>query len=844
MKLAELKNRFQNRYVIRIVAGVLTVALVGTGIVYTGKAAANAAPSGTETAVSTEVTNVEEISEEGKSLNLENMITTGESQVGKEETVYLISGTDGAVKQTIVMDHLFNQDGAATLEDETTLSDIQNVKGNETFTQNGQKLTWQADGKDIYYRGSSQEQTPVTQKVTYYLDGEEIAPEELAGKSGKVTIRFDYENHAVYTEEVNGEKIEVKVPFAAITGLVLDDNFSNIQVTNGKIKQNGDSNVVMGYALPGLAESLKVEESDFSEEVELPEYFEVSADVEKFSLSTAMTFVVNATDFTDLQGISTADLDEKIAELSDASGQLEDGSKELADGVNTLKNSLGDFSDGMKELSNGLNDYTDGSEQINSGILQVKDGVDLLAGSKDALSSGISQLKDGSASAADGADALVSGSSSLLTGTKKLNSGASDLAAGTSALADGASALASGASDVNSGASALASGTTDLLSGIGELSKGVDQVNSGASDLAAGAAQLDAGVDLLVDTLGDMSQELSDNEAAILSQFQTDAIKGLLAQLDAKYADGVTAENLAEVTQAVAENEAVLLGTLQYLGYDQATAQATYDNLLSGLYQAQGAISVLTSISEKLESNTSNVEALAAGSESLKQGAAQLSQGTAQLSQGTSQLSQGAAQLDQGAAQLSQGTAQLSQGASDLSGGAKALDQGASALYSGTTELQAGAKQLYDGNKSLATGLGTLDEGLGSLSEKVPVLVQGITSLKDGVDTLADGSNTLVSNNGNLLDGMKQLLNGTGQIVDGVDQLDDGSRKLADGMQQFNEEAIDQLVNSYNGDVKSLTNRLQAVLDAGNEYQTYTALAEGTTGSVKFIYKLESIKAE
>lgn len=104
-------------------------------------------------------------------------------------------------------------------------------------------------GKDIYYQGTATEEPPVTQKVTYYLDGKEISPEDLAGKSGKVKIRFDYTNTTSYTETVNGEKQTVSVPFAAITGLVLGDGFENIEVTNGKAEVSDSSSVVLGYAL-------------------------------------------------------------------------------------------------------------------------------------------------------------------------------------------------------------------------------------------------------------------------------------------------------------------------------------------------------------------------------------------------------------------------------------------------------------------------------------------------------------------------------------------------------------------------------------------------------------------
>lgn len=139
-------------------------------------------------------------------------VSLKDNDADKDESVYLISDANGNVNKTIVVDHLKNKDKKDTLEDASNLSDIENVKGKEKFTQSGDKLTWQAGGKDIYYQGTATEKPPVTQKVTYYLDGKEISPEDLAGKSGKVKIRFDYTNTTSYTETVNGEKQTVSVP--------------------------------------------------------------------------------------------------------------------------------------------------------------------------------------------------------------------------------------------------------------------------------------------------------------------------------------------------------------------------------------------------------------------------------------------------------------------------------------------------------------------------------------------------------------------------------------------------------------------------------------------------------
>ena len=230
MKLSELKTRLKNKYVVRIVAGVLTIALLGSSMT----AVAVQADQKKDAAVQTE--QKEDSSDKKDDIEDLLQVSVSDKEIGKDENVYLISDATGSVYDTIVTDHLINKNQSATLEDQSNLTDIKNVKGSEEFSQNGEKLTWQADGADIYYQGKTDRDLPIEMKMTYYLDGEEITPEELAGKSGKVTIRADY---------TNKEKAEngVYVPFAAVTGMMLNKNFTNVEVTNGKFINDGDRSI-------------------------------------------------------------------------------------------------------------------------------------------------------------------------------------------------------------------------------------------------------------------------------------------------------------------------------------------------------------------------------------------------------------------------------------------------------------------------------------------------------------------------------------------------------------------------------------------------------------------------
>ena len=411
MKLPELKEKLKSKYIVRVVAGVLTIALVGTGI---GATAVFAEKN--STAVTAEADSTTGSSKDADDIadKLMDSVSLKDNDADKDESVYLISDANGNVNKTIVVDHLKNKDKKDTLEDASNLTDIENVKGKEKFTQSGDKLTWQAGGKDIYYQGTATEEPPVTQKVTYYLDGKEISPEDLAGKSGKVKIRFDYTNTTSYTETVNGEKQTVSVPFAAITGLVLGDGFENIEVTNGKAEVSNSSSVVLGYALPGLKDSLGIKDGDLDGDVNIPEYMEMTADVENFSMPAAMTFVVNASDYVSTDGIDTSDLDDMINDLKDASTQLQDGSKTLAegtdtlaDGLSTLQSKLGTFASGVGTLQSGLKTYTDGVSTLSGGLNTLGNSTGALVSGADKLNSGAGQLASGSATLKDATNEAI-----------------------------------------------------------------------------------------------------------------------------------------------------------------------------------------------------------------------------------------------------------------------------------------------------------------------------------------------------------------------------------------------------------------------------------------------------
>lgn len=851
MKLPELKEKLKSKYIVRVVAGVLTIALVGTGI----GATAVFAEKGS-TAVTAEADSTTDSSKDADDIadKLMDSVSLKDNDADKDESVYLISDANGNVNKTIVVDHLKNKDKKDTLEDASNLSDIENVKGKEKFTQSGDKLTWQAGGKDIYYQGTATEEPPVTQKVTYYLDGKEISPEDLAGKSGKVKIRFDYTNTTSYTETVNGEKQTVSVPFAAVTGLVLGDGFENIEVTNGKAEVSDSSSVVLGYALPGLKDSLGIKDGDLDGDVNIPEYMEMTADVKNFSMPAAMTFVVNASDYVSTDGIDTSDLDDMINDLKDASTQLQDGSKTLAegtdtlsDGLSTLQSKLGTFASGVGTLQSGLKAYTDGVSTLSGGLNTLGNSTGALVSGADKLNSGAGQLASGSATLKDGLKSYTDGASTLAAGVGNLDAGMDTLKSGTDTLSQSAPSLVSGVNSLSDGINTLDKALMTPMSDeevakykkaakAGVDAKLADDTNATsynntkkyAAEKYYNEMTSDSSVEKTVESLKAnktlYNMIYSTVEAQVKQQIENaiqeyvsngvsreEAIKAICGQDYDKYVEELSTNNTDSQLKAMAKQvlEGVAGSSKDAVGTSVADAAKT--GAETGAQEA-----VITGINSTKENISNQINAKQKSGESLVSGATKLNEGAKVLAEKLPELTKGVANLKDGTAQLSAGAAKLTANNDTLNAGATALNAGASQLSAGTQSL-----------------------------------INSVPTLTSGIKQLVDGSNTLVANNAQLNSGASQLADGTNQIVSGVDQLTTGSKTLsegahtlADGMVQFNEEGINKILDAYNGDLKPFTDKLQAVIDAGEEYQTYSAIADGQTGSVKFIYKLASIDAK
>lgn len=427
-----------NKIVKVITASVLTVSMCGCAV---------SADEAKSTAAA------DTVSSEKKSSKKDASEAYTSQQTGKDETVYVFTGADGSMNHMVVSDILHTAGKKGAVEDYSNLDNIENVSGDEKYSSddNG-NITWTSDGSDISYQGTTDKELPVDVKITYYLNGNEVSPEEIKGQSGHVKVHFDYTNNAETTITSNGEEKTVKVPFGMVTGLTLDaSKFTNVTVTNGKMNQYNDSDVIYGLALPGLKESLEtasVSDIDLTS-VNIPEYFEFEADTTDFDIDLCMTIATSNL----LSLLNTDDLN--VSDFSGSIDQLTSSGQKLVDGTKSLK---------------------DGTSQLKSGAEQLDNGAASLLKGSDTLTSGASSLADGSKSLADGASSLKDGASQVNDGVNSLNDGAASLEDGAKSLADGAATLDSSMATAVSGAQQLTDGLAALVSKNDSLNSGCQQI--------------------------------------------------------------------------------------------------------------------------------------------------------------------------------------------------------------------------------------------------------------------------------------------------------------------------------------------------------------------------------
>ena len=529
----------------------------------------------------------------------------GKSSFSKSETVYAVMNGDGSIKSTTVSEHLYSAAGLANVTDKTTLTDIQNTESDAEFTQNGEELVWNTNDTDVYYKGNTDKALPIDVKVTYALDGQEAALEDIIGKSGHLTVTVNLKNNETGTVNVNGKDRTIVTPLITAVGVILGGDASNVTAEHGMIESAAKSSVAAFVTLPGVKDSLSGLLPDEVDSIEdyLQDTVTVEADVEDFTCPQVMVACATST-----AALGTSN----VFDLSSIN--------DLTDGINQLN-------DAMSQLMNGASQLVDGTSQLAGGVLALLDGANT--------------LNNGAAALDDGLGQLTNGLDTLSANNAALNAGAQQVADGV-----------------------LASANKTLKEG-GLIDEDMTWSNYEAvidNILTMNDKTLAAGRKKMVRTIWEQAPSFKDSQldlALYLSATKTnhdlEAALKLMQNFDASMLTGA----LEMVTNADAKN--TIHEELKYQiknSQDMADVRA----LKTSLSQIQFFVS-------SVNQYTAGVQTAADGAHSAKDGSAQLAAGTKTLYDGVNTLNTGAGQLNDGAGQLNDGLNQFNEeGISKLTG--------------------------------------------------------------------------------------------------------------------------------------------------------------------------------
>lgn len=671
----------------RIVASVLSLALVTGSLVFSGFSYAEDKQAGTS---------------KGKAQTSSQII----DKVGKgekDETVYVIAGSDGSPEKIIVSEWLKNTEKAAKLEDSSELKNIKNVKDNAKYVIDKDNMkVWTAEGKDVYYQGEIDKKLPVDISVSYTLDGKNVSAKELAGKSGRVTIKYSYKNNEARTVNVDGQSLTMYVPFSVVTGLVLDDKaFSNVEVTNGRVINDGKRNIVMGFALPGMKENL----GDAANSLNLPETFEVTADVKNFSVETSISVVsselfanVSSDKLSSLNGIKS-----QLDEFANSANKLADGSSQLYDGLGTLLEKAGEIKTGTLKLYRGAVSLNDGAKQF------------------------------------------VAGTDELYKGTGELNEGLQALSSKSEQLNNGAAQIFD---------SLIAQANTELSArGLGAVSMTKDNYSSVLTSIIKNMDEGNVRAIATQKARQTVEAQVHQNEAQIAA-IVTEKIKEQVLQnvLNASgismtveaYKNALASGTIpASVAQQIDNAVAAQMSSEQVQSTIRAKVSAEINNQIE---QAMNSPVVVQGIEEAVAKAKTGASSLTALKRQLDK-YNQFYQGLRQYTEGVDKAAKGSKKINYGVGQLAEKSKELQAGAATLEAGIKALMAGGDKLVGGVSQLNDGAKTLSEGmNRFNKEGVQKIVELFNGRFGELSVRLKAMSDMAKSYDNFAGKTDGTKSN--------------------------------------------------------------------------------------------------
>ena len=619
-------------------------------------------------------------------------VTPGE----KDESVYVKADASGKPTEKTVEVVLKKIEGSDPIEDRSNLREIKNTEGNEEYTEAGEgRYLWQNNGEDIHYKGKSDEALPVNVRITYYLEGQEVSAEEIAGKSGKVKIRFDYEN-------------STDVPFMVLSAAMLPaDVFSDVEVTNGKLMDLGDQKAVIGFAFPGLMDTLKLVDYEPTEEIELPEYVEIEARAEEFALDFTAS-VVSTGLFEELEDKDLEDLDklpEDMDELTDASSEIRDAAQELADGGSEFGDYLSQYFDGLSQLSEGTDSLDQGLTLLSQNISKISEGSKSLQGGLEQIDQSLAKVDLSALSSPESSEAAAAARAAL------------------ESLGQNSAALKEKLGEIGTELEAVQSFAESVNTYIGQvqaLQQAVKEMP--APDLAAADQENGWTESLNAEATSQARDQARKMIAQILESVPEDTRDEIEAAVNMEDIEISLDETFGEIRDGIQKDAEECRNTLTETSSEidepevpdlEALSPEKTEEITKTIGEMEQSLAIIAAYAEGMSQTASSLTELSGALTQLKTGISQLSGGSAQLTEGLGLFEQALGAASEGSAKLSSAMNTVSSAGGELG----------SAYW-----------QLVEGMNEFADGIAEFDEeGIQSLAELAgpEYKVRGIRAARD-----------------------------------------------------------------------------------------------------------------
>ncbi|SEJ27913.1 hypothetical protein, partial [Sharpea azabuensis] len=775
----------------------------------------------------------------------------------KDETVYTKVDGDGNVTYQVVSEQL-KSSKKEEIKDHSDLSNIKNISGDEKYKKDGNDLTWKSKGDDIFYQGKTTRQLPITVETSYKLDGQEISPKDASGKKGHVEISFKYTNNDKH--DYNGKTLYTPFTIALATTLNSDNN-KNVTINNGKVVNNGENNIIVGVAAPGLYESLNIDQLKSFDEIKI-EFDTTDLDIKSF-YSVATPKLATADDINNMFDKIDGSFDD-LNKLKDATNQLVTGTSDLSKGAKTL-------SDGTKTFNSGLVTANSGAGLLTKNSKSLRDGASQLASGLGTLSSGSGTLVDGLKKAATGSDELTKGLAEAKVGTDQMHAGTGKLSsmkdqltqaaftqvayglqasAGTKYYATMNAQLATNEDGTAAQNAALMSAIQKAAGATGanmalklqvqRLNEKIDASNKNADDSIANKAretviktaikQGIAPADLTYEALGGLintATEGAKNAAEGAKQAAAAAQQYAQAGDSAKVTKYQEQAKQLEEAANDAKNQATQLTVLKQ------SADIAATTAVETLKQVKTEVEASIYAGATQQGSNANVAYLKKVANETATGLKTSQEGTVAAYLLTTDSETLAKEVAAAYTAYKNGTKPTSKGAQIVTAlnadpnnkiDGKTIFETIDSVASQTGDIDKlvnGITSLSDGLNKLYAGSSQLSSGLDTAVNKLPTLTNGISALVSGSSKLNAGTKEYTEGVDKLAGGVSQLTSAFTQIVNGSAQLSTGADKLASGMSEYKTTGIDkltELADTLNGD----SDTAKQLTKYADEY-TYTA---------------------